>query len=104
MRRRSRPARPGVGDDQIAVDPTRLAARVLVQVREHERGQRLTADALAVGGGNGLLDQRRDVEALVGRAADEERVAAEAPVGVGDPRDLGLVSARAETGGPPAAL
>ena len=43
----------------------------------------------AVAGGDGLLDQRRDVEALGGRPADEERVAAEPPVGIGDPGDLG---------------
>ena len=46
---------------------------------------------VALGGGDGLLDQRRDVEALGGRAPDEDRVAAEAPVGVGDARDLGHV-------------
>ena len=39
------PGEARVVDDQVAVDATRLAVRVLVEVGEHERGHRLAADA-----------------------------------------------------------
>ena len=78
----------GIGDDEIAVDAARLATGMLVQVREDERGDGLTGHALARGSSHRLLDQRGDIEALVGRPADEDRVAAEAPVCLGDPCDL----------------
>ncbi len=93
----------GVVDDQVAVDAPCLAVGVLVEIGEDERRHGLARDAQACCLGDGVLDQRRDVEALVRCAADQDRVTAEAPVGVGDAREVGDVSTRADTGGPPAA-
>ena len=56
-----------------------------VQAREHERRHRTAAHAGRGGLGERLLDQRLDVvEALVGRAAEQEAAAAELPVRRGD--------------------
>src|SRR3954454_19777177 len=74
-----------VFDDQVAVDATRLAVRALMKVGEHERGDTLATDPIARCRGDRLLDQRRNVEALGRGASDEERVAAELPMGLGDP-------------------
>ena len=78
-----------VRDDQVTVRGERPAARLAVQVREHERRHRLAVHALRVGRRERLLDQRLDVvEALVGRPAEQQPSAAELPVRVGDLRRL----------------
>ena len=94
---------PGVVDDQVAVHTACLAVGVLVEEAEHEGGDGLTGRARGRCCRDGLLDQGRDVEALGRRPADEERVATEAPVRLGDRASSRTSSTRAETGGPPAA-
>ena len=71
-----------VGDDQVAVDAAGLTAGTVMEGGEDERRHVLADDTPLVRLHEDLLGQRGDVEALVGRAADEDPVAAEAPVGV----------------------
>ncbi len=75
---------------------------MLVEVGEDERGDCLAADPAPRGRGDGLLDQRRDVEALVG-GRPMRSVLPPSCQWLGDPRYLRRVVARAETGGPPSA-
>ena len=104
MRDRDLGGEPGVRGDQLPVDGERATLAPLVQPREHERRHAARGDPLPLRLGDGLLDQLLDLEALVGRAAEQESRAAERPVCV-RPRAAAsaAVSTRAETGGPPSA-
>ena len=71
---------PRVRDDELAVHFSGPAARVLVQVREHERRDALAGHVLPRSLGDRLLDEVLDVEALGRRAREKQATAAELPV------------------------
>ena len=70
----------GVRRDQRAVRGERAPAAALVQEREDERRDRLARDAAPRELPYRLLDERLDVEALVGWAREEQTATAELPV------------------------
>src|SRR5712691_3063042 len=74
--------------DELPVRAQRRAAAALVQLRQDERRHLLPADSARVRVAQRVLDQRLDIEALVGWTGDEQPAARELPMRLRDARGL----------------